>query len=203
MPVTPNRQLTERDLGSFDLKLLNAIEAVANCAPYLGNEVSRNDLMLNNELRTSNAYSEHECWSEWYHEGALDISQVTNHPSKNRNGSRAVRAPATQRVAAEGTIPDQLPRASQKRAAGHRLLSGGRNAPPLQVTATTAPEQRVQKQFFSAAKGAEGEDTRLPPRATHPTRTEVKISPRCGQRRYRFVPFRTGNPCIDVKNGPI
>ncbi len=32
MPVRPNRQLTKRDLGSYDFKLLNAIKAVANSA---------------------------------------------------------------------------------------------------------------------------------------------------------------------------
>jgi hypothetical protein len=36
-------------------KLLNAIEPVANSAPYLGKEVYRNDLILDNELRTSTA----------------------------------------------------------------------------------------------------------------------------------------------------
>jgi hypothetical protein len=55
MPVRPNSQLTKRDLGTYDFKLLNAIEAVANSAPYLGNEVYRNDLILDNELRTSTA----------------------------------------------------------------------------------------------------------------------------------------------------
>ncbi len=55
MPGRPNTQLTKRDLGSYDFKLLNAIEAVANGAPYLGNEVFRNDLILDNELRTSTA----------------------------------------------------------------------------------------------------------------------------------------------------
>jgi hypothetical protein len=55
MPGRPNRQLTKRDLGAFDFRLLNAIEAVANCAPYLGNVVFRNDLILDTELRTSTA----------------------------------------------------------------------------------------------------------------------------------------------------
>jgi hypothetical protein len=196
-PVSPNRQLTKRDLGSFDFKLLNAIEAVANSAPYLGNEVFRNDLILDNKLRTSNAYSEHEWWSEWYHEGALDTSHVTNHPSKNRNGSKAVRAPATKRVAAEGTRPDQLPRASQKQAAGPKAPKR-RVERSLQMTATTAPKQRVQKQSFGAAKGAEEEGTRLPLRSTNPTRTEIEKPSRYGQRRYGCVPFRAGDTCIDV-----
>jgi hypothetical protein len=50
----PNRQLSKSDLGSFDFRLLNAIESVANSSPYLGNIVYRNDLILDNELRTSN-----------------------------------------------------------------------------------------------------------------------------------------------------
>jgi hypothetical protein len=45
MPGRPNRQLTKRDLGAFDFRSLNAIEAVANSAPYLGNVVFRNDLI--------------------------------------------------------------------------------------------------------------------------------------------------------------
>ncbi len=49
-------------------------------------------------------------------------------------------------------------------------------ASPATAT-TTSPEQRVQKQSFSDAKGAEGGGTRLLPRANHPTRTEVEISP--------------------------
>ncbi len=55
LPGKPNRQLTKDDLGSYDFQLLNAIEAVANSLPYLGNEVFRNDLILDNELRTSTA----------------------------------------------------------------------------------------------------------------------------------------------------
>ncbi len=54
MPSRPNRQLTKRDLGTYDFRSLNAIEAVANSPPYLGNEVFRNDLILDTELRTSN-----------------------------------------------------------------------------------------------------------------------------------------------------
>ncbi len=42
-------------MGTYDSKLLNAIESVANSAPYLGNAVYRNDLILDNELRTSTA----------------------------------------------------------------------------------------------------------------------------------------------------
>ncbi len=57
MPGRPNRQLTKRDMGAFDFRLLNAIEAVANSASYLGNEVYRNDLILDTELRTSNAFT--------------------------------------------------------------------------------------------------------------------------------------------------
>ncbi len=55
LPGKPNRQLTKHDLGAYDSKLLNAIETVTNSAPYLGNAVFRNDLILNYELRTSNA----------------------------------------------------------------------------------------------------------------------------------------------------
>jgi hypothetical protein len=55
LPNIPNRQLSKRDLGSYDFRLLNAIESVANSAPYLGNIVHRNDLILDNEFRTSNA----------------------------------------------------------------------------------------------------------------------------------------------------
>jgi hypothetical protein len=55
MPSRPTRQLTKRDLGTYDFRPLNAIEAVANSAPHLGNEVFRNDLILDTELRTSNA----------------------------------------------------------------------------------------------------------------------------------------------------
>jgi hypothetical protein len=55
MPSRPNRQLTKRGLGTYDFSSLNAIEAVANSAPYLGNEVFRNDLILDTELCTSNA----------------------------------------------------------------------------------------------------------------------------------------------------
>jgi hypothetical protein len=55
MSGRPNRQLTKRDLGAFDFKLLNAIEAMANSAPYLGDVGHRNDLILYTELRTSNA----------------------------------------------------------------------------------------------------------------------------------------------------
>jgi hypothetical protein len=55
LPGKPNRQLTKHDLGAYDFKLLKAIKSVANNAPYLGNAVYRNDLILDNELRTSNA----------------------------------------------------------------------------------------------------------------------------------------------------
>jgi hypothetical protein len=55
MSTRPNGKLTKRDLGSYDYRSLNDIEAVANSAPYLGNEVFRNDLILDTELRTSNA----------------------------------------------------------------------------------------------------------------------------------------------------
>jgi hypothetical protein len=34
LPGRPNRQLTMRDLGAYDFKLLNAIESVASSAPY-------------------------------------------------------------------------------------------------------------------------------------------------------------------------
>jgi hypothetical protein len=53
LPGKPNRQLTKYDLSTYDLQVLNAIESVANSAPYLGNESYRNDLILDNELRTS------------------------------------------------------------------------------------------------------------------------------------------------------
>jgi hypothetical protein len=55
LPVRPHRQLTKRDLGSFDFKLLNSIEAVVNSAPYLRDVGHRNGLVLDKELRTSNA----------------------------------------------------------------------------------------------------------------------------------------------------
>jgi hypothetical protein len=55
LPGKPNRQLTKHDLGTYDFRLLNAIESMANSAPYLGKEVFRNDLILDNELRTSTA----------------------------------------------------------------------------------------------------------------------------------------------------
>jgi hypothetical protein len=55
LPARPHRQLTKRGLGTFDFKLLNSIEAVANSAPYLGDVNYRNDLILDTELRTSNA----------------------------------------------------------------------------------------------------------------------------------------------------
>jgi hypothetical protein len=54
MPSRPNRQLTKIDLETYDFRSLNAIEAVANSAPYLGNEVLRNELILDTELRTNN-----------------------------------------------------------------------------------------------------------------------------------------------------
>jgi hypothetical protein len=55
MPAPPHRQLTKRDLGSFDYQLLNAIEAIADSHPYLGDIGHRNDLILDTELRNSNA----------------------------------------------------------------------------------------------------------------------------------------------------
>ncbi len=55
LPGRPNRQLTKSDLESFDRKLLNSIKAVAKSAPYLENIRFRNDLILDTELRTSNA----------------------------------------------------------------------------------------------------------------------------------------------------
>jgi hypothetical protein len=54
MPSRPARQLTKRDLGAYDGKALDAIEAVANSASYLGDEAYRNDLILDTELRSSN-----------------------------------------------------------------------------------------------------------------------------------------------------
>jgi hypothetical protein len=56
LPGRPNRQLTKLDLGTCDFQLLNGIEAVTNSAPYLGNECFRNDLVLDNELRTSTTH---------------------------------------------------------------------------------------------------------------------------------------------------
>jgi hypothetical protein len=53
LPGKPNRQLTKRDLGSYDTTLLTQIEIIANSHPYLGEIVWRNDLILDNELRTS------------------------------------------------------------------------------------------------------------------------------------------------------
>jgi hypothetical protein len=55
LPGKPNRQLTKDDLSTYDFQLLNAIEAVANSLPYRGNEVFRNELILDNEIRTSTA----------------------------------------------------------------------------------------------------------------------------------------------------
>ncbi len=53
LPGKPNRQLTKRDLGACDTDLLTEIETMANSHPYLGEIVWRNDLILDNELRTS------------------------------------------------------------------------------------------------------------------------------------------------------
>ena len=55
LPGPATRQLTKNDLGSFDRKHLNSIEAVAKSAPYLESIRFRNDLILDTELRTSNA----------------------------------------------------------------------------------------------------------------------------------------------------
>ncbi len=55
LPGKPNRQLTKLDLGACVFPLLHGIESVANSLPYLGNEVFRNDLILDSELRTSTA----------------------------------------------------------------------------------------------------------------------------------------------------
>ncbi len=55
MPEKPSRQLTKLDLSACDFTLLQRIETVANSLPYLGNEVFRNDLILDSELRTSTA----------------------------------------------------------------------------------------------------------------------------------------------------
>jgi hypothetical protein len=52
-PSRPARQLTKRDLGGYDRTALSAIEAVANSAPYLGEEAYRNDFILDTELRTT------------------------------------------------------------------------------------------------------------------------------------------------------
>jgi hypothetical protein len=53
LPGIPNRQLTKRDLGACDTGLLTAIETMANSHPYLGEIEWRNDLILDNELRSS------------------------------------------------------------------------------------------------------------------------------------------------------
>jgi hypothetical protein len=53
LPGKPNRQLTKKDLGTYDTDLLTEIETIANSHPYLGEIVWRNDLILDNELRTS------------------------------------------------------------------------------------------------------------------------------------------------------
>ncbi len=53
LPGKSNRQLTKRNLGTYDTDLLNEIETMANSHAYLGNTVWRNDLILDNELRTS------------------------------------------------------------------------------------------------------------------------------------------------------
>jgi hypothetical protein len=47
--------IDEARSGTYDFRLLNAIEYVANSAPYLGNASFRNDLIIDNELRTSTA----------------------------------------------------------------------------------------------------------------------------------------------------
>ena len=53
LPGKPNRQLTKHDLGACDTNLLTEIETMANSHPYLGEIGWRNDLILDNELRTS------------------------------------------------------------------------------------------------------------------------------------------------------
>jgi hypothetical protein len=55
LPGKPNRQLTKLDLSACDFTLLQGIESVANSLPYLGNEIFRNDLILDSELRTITA----------------------------------------------------------------------------------------------------------------------------------------------------
>jgi hypothetical protein len=54
MPSEPNKQLTKRNLRSYDYRSRYAIEAVANSALYQGSEVFRNDLLIDTQLRTSN-----------------------------------------------------------------------------------------------------------------------------------------------------
>ncbi len=49
LPI-PNKQLTKRDLGTYDYGSLTAIEAVASSVPYSGNVVYRNNLILDTEL---------------------------------------------------------------------------------------------------------------------------------------------------------
>ncbi len=53
LPGIHNRQLTKRDLGACDTDLLTAIKAMANSHPYLWEIGWRNDLILDNELRSS------------------------------------------------------------------------------------------------------------------------------------------------------
>jgi hypothetical protein len=53
LPI-PHRQLTKRDLRTYDSGSLTAIKAIANSVSYNGNVVYRNDLILDTELRTSN-----------------------------------------------------------------------------------------------------------------------------------------------------
>jgi hypothetical protein len=53
LPGIPKRQLTKHDLGACDTNLLSTIEAMANSHPYLGEIGWRNDLILDNELRSS------------------------------------------------------------------------------------------------------------------------------------------------------
>jgi hypothetical protein len=55
VPEPAARQLTKSDLESFDRKLLNSIEGLARSAPYFENIHLRNVLILDTELRTSNA----------------------------------------------------------------------------------------------------------------------------------------------------
>ncbi len=45
--------MTKRDLGGCNTNLLTEIETIANSHPYLGEIGWRNDLILDNELRTS------------------------------------------------------------------------------------------------------------------------------------------------------
>ncbi len=53
LPGKPNRQLTKHDLIACSTSLLTELETIANSHPYDGNVFWRNELILDNVLRTS------------------------------------------------------------------------------------------------------------------------------------------------------